>query len=204
MNVQKLKEAEERFLEAYPNGFMHPEMQALGKKHKMEQMVAMAREYFAKNGFSDPLTVARSMVDIVSRSSMVSLFEKPKFRDAVAAMDNNQLQTLAHGLKDFLHGNQQEGFDALVSALTPFKLAKWTLVTVVPNYYRPDEEVFIKPTTAKGVIQHFELQGLEYKPRPTWEFYAAYREAILKMKSLVDSSLTPSNAAFGGFLMMSL
>jgi hypothetical protein len=204
MNIQKLNEAEERFLEAYPTGFMHPEMQALGKKHKMEQMIALAQECFTKSRFSDARCLARDMVQIVNRSSMVSLFEKPKVRDGVAAMNDKQLQSLARGMKNFLHGNQQKGFEELVATLKPLKLAKWTLITVAPNYYWPNDEVFIKPTTVKGVIEHFELQGLVYSPQPTWPFYAAYRQAILKMKSLVDGSLVPSNAAFGGFLMMSL
>jgi hypothetical protein len=204
MNIQKLKQAEARFLEIYPQGFRDPAMLALGKKHKMEQLVTMAQANFAKNRFSDPEAIVKQMVTLVGRSSMVSMFEKPKFRDAVAAMNDKQLKSMAKGLKNLLHGHQQNGFEELVATLRPLKLAKWTLVTVVPNYYRPDDEVFIKPTTVKGAIQYFELQGLVYRPQPTWEFYAAYRQALLKMKSLVDPSLSPSNAAFGGFLMMSL
>lgn len=36
------------------------------------------------------------------------------------------------------------------------------------------------------------------------KFYEGYRDLILDMKSKVDPSLAPSNAAFSGFLMMSL
>jgi len=204
MNVRKLKEAETEFLQTYPGGFLHPTMVELGKKHRMEQMVAMAQECFAEDCFEDTGRIAESVVTIVGRSSMVSLFEKPKFRDAVRAMGGRSLASLASGLKHFLHGDQQEGFEELAATLKPFKLAKWSLVTVVPTYVKPDDEVFVKPTTAKGVIQHFELQGLVYKPQPTWAFYASYREAILLMRSLVDRSLAPSTAAFGGFLMVSL
>lgn len=204
MNVEKLREAEALFLRTYPGGFQHPAMQAVGKKHRMGQMVAMAQEHFAADRFEDAGRIAESMVATVGKSSMVSLFEKPKFRDTVRAMGRKNLESLANGLKNFLHGDQQEGFRELVATLRPFKLAKWSLVTVVPAYVKPDDEVFIKPTTAKGVIQHFELQGLVYKPQPTWAFYAGYREAILQMRSLVDRSLAPSIAAFGGFLMMSL
>lgn len=65
-------------------------------------------------------------------------------------------------------------------------------------------EVFVKPTTAKCVIEFFELTSLQYKPTPTWAFYEEYRDIITEMKSKVDSCLAPSNAAFSGFLMMSL
>ena len=92
----------------------------------------------------------------------------------------------------------------MVEILKTGKLAKWSLVTILPNYYHPDEEVFVKPTTAKGIIAHFELENLEYKPTPTWAFYQRYKNTILKMKTNIDESLAPNNAAFCGFLMMSL
>ena len=204
MNREKLREAEDRFLALYPLGFRDPAMLTLGKKHKMAQMIALAQDSFAEEKFTDLLAVAENLVKIVSRSSMVSIFEKPKFREGVFTMDSQQLQALANGLRGFLHGNQQEGFEKLVATLRPLKLAKWSLLTVAPNYYRPIDEVFVKPTTVKGVIDHFELAGLTYSPQPTWAFYAAYRQAIQEMKALVAPSLSPSNAAFGGFLMMSI
>lgn len=70
--------------------------------------------------------------------------------------------------------------------------------------YRLQDEVFIKPTTAKGVIAHFELEGLDYKPTPSWDFYQRYRDARLEMKQYVDPSLSPNNPAFSGFLMMTM
>lgn len=204
MNRQKLKEAEAQFLQLYPGGFQHSEMQAIGKKHKMEQMIAMAQTSFVKKAFSDVTAVTGNMVKMISRSSMVSMFEKPKFRDSVAMMSSKQKEALTAALKTQLHGKSERGFEMMLECLRPYKLAKWPLLTLLPNYYRPDEEVFIKPTTAKGVISHFELGALEYKPQPSWAFYQAYRDTILEMRSLVDPSIAPNNAAFGGFLMMSL
>ena len=61
----------------------------------------------------------------------------------------------------------------------------------------------MKPTTVKGVIKQFELD-LDYKPQPTWAFYSEYRDTILEMGGQVDPAIAPSNAAFCGFLMMSL
>ncbi|HNU79482.1 MAG TPA: hypothetical protein PKG58_01920 [Bacillota bacterium] len=88
--------------------------------------------------------------------------------------------------------------------LNEYKLAKWTLLTACPVYYRPGVEVFIKPTTVKGVIEYFELEGLKYSPKPTFEFYKAYRKRINQIKKEVDASLQVDNGAFCGFLMMSL
>ena len=75
-------------------------------------------------------------------------------------------------------------------------------MTICMLYYSPTTEVFVKPTTTKNVIRQFELEDLIYRPLPSWEFYERYRATIEQMKASVDPSLSPNNAAFTGFLMM--
>ena len=203
MNTRRLKEAEEKFLKMYPGGFGHPEMERVARKHQPEKMAALARESFAKDKFNDPDEIVAGMIRIVTRSSMVSVFEKPKFRDFAKALDSTGKRKMAVALKEMLHGKQADGFESLVAILEKRKLAKWPLVTVHLSYYRPKKEVFVKPTTTKGVISHFEVEGVAYHPTPTYAFYRKYRALINKMKKEVDPSLSPSNAAFCGFLMMS-
>jgi hypothetical protein len=145
-----------------------------------------------------------SMAKIVSQSSLVSVFEKPRFRDLTKALYSDEKELLSLGLKEFLHGNQGFGFDLMCDLLNEYKLAKWTLLTVCPIYYRPNTEVFIKPTTTKWVIAHFELNDLKYSPKPTYEFYRAYRDQINRMKAETGASLQVGNAAFTGFLMMTM
>jgi hypothetical protein len=202
MNRSRLKAAENDFLIQYPNGFADPEMVKIGKKHRMQQMIEQSQQCFSLESFSKPQLVAENMVKVISRSSMVSMFEKPKLRDWVKGMAHDERESYAYALKDMLHGDQEYGFNVMCDLLRQGKLAKWSLVTIIPNYFAPNDEVFVKPTTAKGVINYFELEGLVYKPAPTYEFYSRYRKQILQMKALVDTSLQPSNAAFCGFLMM--
>lgn len=204
MNLKKLKQAEEAFFNRYPGGFENPEMMEIGKKHKMDKMIAFAQEGFVRRNFKLPDLIVDNMIKVVSRSSMVSLFEKPKFRDYANSLPPKSKQLLASGLEEILHGKEQQGFEALVDVLKNGKLAKWSLMTICQTYFRPEFDVFIKPTTAKGVIEYFELKNLQYKPTPSWSFYDGYRSVINEMKSKVDSSLSPSNAAFSGFLMVSM
>lgn len=204
MNIEKLKKAEEAFLDRYPGGFKNPEMIAIGKKHKMEKMSELTRELFAPEKFLYPKQIVADMAKIVGKATMVSLFEKPKFRDFAKNLGSTEQEGVCYGLKELLHGDHKEGFDTLVEILAMEKLAKWTLMTIIPIYYRPEEEIFVKPTTTKNVISYFELEGLHYKATPTWEFYEQYRTAILDMKSKVSTDLSNNNAAFTGFLMMSM
>ncbi|WED29733.1 hypothetical protein L3V77_20190 [Vibrio sp. DW001] len=202
MNKLRLKAAERDFLLQFPQGFSDPEMAKIAKKHRVPQMIEQCQGLFSAESFSKPQLIAENMIKVISRSSMVSLFEKPKLRDWVKGMTHDERESYAYALKDMLHGDQEYGFNIMGDLLRPARLAKWSLMTIIPNYYAPLDEVFVKPTTAKGVIKYFELKDLEYKPTPSYEFYVKYRSQIIEMRGLVDDSLKPNNAAFCGFLMM--
>jgi hypothetical protein len=202
MNISKLKQAEKQFLELYPGGFLHPTMIEMGKKHKMEKMVDFAQTAFYKENFKNPEEITENMVKMVSRSSMVSVFEKPKFRDFVRAMDPVAKEELASALECLLYENEETGFTKLVSILQTGNIAKWPVVTVFGVYFKPTQDVLIKPTTVKRVIEYYELENIKYNSKPTYEFYKKYRDIINKMKVKVDDSFSTSNAAFSGFLML--
>jgi hypothetical protein len=204
MNIEKLKLAEAHFLQFYPGGFQHPDMQRIAKKHPIERLAEQTRVLLAEDAFVNQGQVLESIVKLVSRSSMVSMFEKPKFRDFVNGLGRDDRSRLAQAVKEMLHGDQVQGFEALTQVLLEGRIAKWSLVSILMLYSNPTVEVFVKPTTAKAIIVYLELTDLTYRPRPSWEFYAGYRQAINTLKLRVDPSLSPSNAAFTGFLMMSV
>lgn len=203
MNLKKLREAESLFLLRYPGGFQHEDMQRISKKHNVDKLSDFAATALSKDKFRHQGQVLDDIVRIVTRSSMVSRFEKPRFRDYLNGMNRDDRTLLATGFKQLLHGRQEQGFNNVVDVLADGQLAKWSLSTVCLFSYHPHKEVFVKPTTTRNVIRQFELEGLTYSPRPSWAFYAGYRDAIETMKSHVHPSLSPNNAAFTGFLMMS-
>lgn len=204
MNIEKLKAAEKAFFDRYPGGFSNPEMIAIRKHHNLDRMVELAQEAFAKQNFTHPGRIVDNMVRIISNSSLISRFEKPKFREFARKLPPMEQQDLARGLVELLHGNEQTGFEVMLAVLQTGKLANWSVMTVCQAYYRPQVEVFIKPTTTKGVIRMFELENLLYSPVPSWDFYERYRAAIHEMKTRVDPSLSYYNIAFTGFLMRSI
>lgn len=204
MNLKKLREAEALFLQRYPGGFENEEIQKIAaKRHNVGRLSEFAAEALAKPRFSKPGAVLDDIVKIATRSSMISRFEKPRFRDYVNGLGRNDREFLLSGYQRLLHGKQERGFNDVLDVLTEGGLAKWSLMTIHLLHLRPEREVFVKPTTTKNAIRQFELDGLEYRPRPSWDFYERYRAAINDMKSRLNPSLSPNNAAFTGFLMMS-
>jgi hypothetical protein len=204
MNLKKLKQTEEDFLHQYPGGFENPEMIEIRKKHKLDQMIEMTQDAFVKRNFKLPDLIVENIVKIITRSSLVSVFEKPRLREFAFSLSPDERKRLAKGLEQRLHGDEQIGFETMLDILQKGKLAKWSLMTVCPAYYRPGVEVFIKPTTTKDIIRYLELNHLHYHPRPTWAFYKEYRTAINDMKSHVEESLSRYNIGFTGFLMRSM
>ena len=207
MNLDRLHDAEAAFFGRYPGGFADPDLVAVRKRHNVDRLSALARECFPKQRFARPGAVVDDVVRIIGRSSMVSMFEKPKFRDFVAGLDPDDRDRLGSAVKQLLHGrggSPRKGFEAMVELLLDAKLAKWSLVSAVPYYYHPQREIFMKPNTVKGIVATFGLDVPPYRACPYWEFYAAYREQMLALRAEVSPELAPNNAAFSGFLMMSL
>jgi len=174
------------------------------KKHNVDKMIRFAQASFARRNFKLPDQIVENMVKTVSRSSVLSVFEKTRFREFAETLFPEEKNLLSRGLEELLHGNEQAGFETVLDLLKRRKLAKWSLMTICQTYYHPQRDVLVKPATVKGIIQYFELKSLQYKPTPSWDFYAAYRSIIHEMKSKVDGSLSPTNAAFSWFLLLSL
>ena len=118
VNVTRLKQAEDAFLTRFPGGFANPELMAIrNKRHNVKKMIAFAQEKFAKRHFQLPDEIVKHMIAVVSRSSVISMFEKPKFRDAVSDFAMEEKRFLADGLEELLHGNEQWGFEAILDLL---------------------------------------------------------------------------------------
>lgn len=204
MNEKRLKAAEKSFLKRYPGGFKHPELQAIVKKHHKPKLLASVQEAFAASRFKDTQAVLDSFVKIISQSTVVSVFEKTKLRNVAPSLSDTDRKKIVLALKEMLHGDRLKGFDQLSSQLKPFGVAKWPVLTALLLYYDAQKEVIIKPTTAKAVIDFFEVRDLKYTSTPTSSFYKDYRSLILKMRKMVSPEIAPDNGAFSGFLMMSM
>jgi hypothetical protein len=203
-SINKLKIIEEHFFEIYPKGFEDEGLAQIVKRHNVAKLTSFAQEVFAKEKFTNPQQIVEDMTKIVSRSSLISLFEKPKFRDAMKAMSTERKDILCIGLEEMLHGSFKNGFNIVLEILTEEKLAKWSLISVIPYYFAPKKHIFIKPTTTKNVLIYFAIEEIVYKPRPSYEFYRDYKKILAGFKKEVNKKLSNDNAKFTGFLMMGM
>lgn len=205
MNIRRIKEAEAAFLGRYPLGFDDPGMAPIRKRHNVPQLASFAKDNVTRLTLTQPENFSELLVKITGRSSMVSRFEKAPFRECVAMLTSRDKRRLARAYEKRLFGNRKrQGFEEIVEFFAPFRLARWSLLSALPFYLAPTREVFVKPTTAKKIVELLEIDSLEYHARPDWAFYDGYRKLIREVKQHLDPRLTANNAAITGLLMFSL
>lgn len=205
MRIDKLHELQGDFFARYADGFMDPEMIKIGKKHNVSKVVDFAQESFSETQFGKPESIIKSLTQVVSKSSMISMFDKPKFRDAVLTLTPKERESLTDATFELLHGNEQKGFEQMLDKLVSLKLGRWSLMSVLPFYFDPTKNWFIKPNTTKSILKYFEVdQAMIYKPRPSYSFYQDYSAFLSELRDESDPRLSPNNAAFTGFLMMTI
>jgi hypothetical protein len=200
MNIEKLKDYEAEFLEQYPNGFDDRTFPSIMKTFNPLKLEEFAKEALKKENFQNPSLVVDGFLKVVCKSVFVSLFDKLKLKDMIASLNSYEKDMLSIEIYELLYGNKKDGFEGLVEFLEQYKLAKWTIISVVPYCMKRHQNYFIKPTTTKNIIKTFDLEDLIYKPKPSFEFYDKYSKALDLMKSSVDKSLSPDNVGFTAFL----
>jgi hypothetical protein len=180
-------------------------MAPIMKKHNVAKLSEFAQANLTKAHFNRPEHIAETLVRIISRSSMVSMFEKPKFRDFVQSLNSHEKEYLAFAFEKRLYGrNKRTGFEETLGLLSQYKIAKWPIVSAVPFYFAPKKEAFVKPTTAKRIIAYLEVDDMQYKPTPSWEFYRAYVKLLDQVKKEVHPSISTNYAGLSGFLMSAM
>lgn len=205
MNIEKLHDLEKRFLSVYTEGFNSEDMKKVTKKHNLQKQVDNIHSVCSKKSFKTGLNMYDDLIKIVGRSSVVSVFEKMKFRDVARELDVTEKHMLIDSVYEMIHGDEEYGFNMIVNLLAPYKLAKWPIITIFRSYYYPQTDIFVKPTTVKKIIKYLELENITYSPKANYEFYNKYRYYFNVLKDSVSSeTLKPNNPAFSGFLMMSI
>ncbi len=204
MNLEKLKQLETTFFNRYPQGFEDPRMLEVAKKHKVEAMHQFVETSFAKEKFENPSEISESFTKLIVKSSLVSVFEKAKYKDIAKLFTRDEKEVLSESLYAFLYGDQRKGFNQLVELLAHFNIAKWPILTVLGLYHKGDFEVLIKPTTVKSVLTYLEVTDFKYTTKPNYDFYLAYRTFINELKQKSSTKIASDNAAYCGFLMITI
>ncbi len=162
------------FFSIYPDGFNDEAMLKAKKKHDDSKII----DFFAnltENDFKNkrPETLCEQISKILSKSTMISTFEKITFRNYIANKDI-QLPFLM-SLYNLIYYYNEESFNDFIDALSLLKeernafAAKWPIVTFF-TYYNIEHAFPVKPTTVKKVAKMLNFD-IEYNSRPNFTTY---------------------------------
>lgn len=203
MNIEKLLKLESEFLGKYPEGFQTLNLKKVSKKHNVDKHTTYLNDVLTEERLNQGELAYKDVAKVVLSSSLISVFEKMRFRDMSSELTVTEKKNFVKGVQELLFGHEKSGFYMVYTILKKHKLAKWPVITIFRAYKNPKKDVFMKPTVVKKVISHLELD-MKYAPDPSYTLYRKYRTAINKMKKEVSLSVRPNNLAFTGFLMLSI
>src|SRR5574344_430366 len=208
MNIEKLKECEERFFEYYKDGFEDEKLAKTVKLFNTQKFHTLTKNSFALENFSNIEQIAQDFFTILLKSPLISFYEGDLLKNALKNLTSYEKDMLSIYLKDILYAknedNKKDSFDELVELLASKNLAKWHIITLIPYYFSPNKNYFLKPSTTRNIIKYFELKDIKYNSKPSFEFYKNYTNNLLKMKNSVNPKLIDDNGRFTGFLRLAM
>ncbi len=86
----------------------------------------------------------------------------------------------------------ESGFEELSIYLEDIGANKWPVITLFGSHYNEYEDVFIKPTTIKGIAKILEID-IDYKSKPNIITYNKVKDMIFEYKKNSKISKDLSN-----------
>ena len=106
-------------------------------------------------------------------TQLLSPFEKISAQNLLRGPDADRYVSAA---ATFALKGTKNTFLKLVRMLEEHQLAKWTLATYLPLFWKPDEHMYLKPESTKDYAERVgHPLALVYEAKPTFETYQSTR-----------------------------
>ena len=153
MNIEKLKECQERFFEYYKDGFEDEKLAKTNKLFNTQKFHTLAKDSFALENFSNIEKITEDFFNILLKSPLISFYEGDLLKNALKNFTIFEKDMLSIYLQDLLYGSFEDSFDDFVELLASKNLAKWHILTLISYYFAPDKNYFLKPSTTRNIIK---------------------------------------------------
>lgn len=174
--------ARKRFLSFFPQGFRgadyigHERAYKLDAKQKLDKAVPLDRA-LTGTGFGE------AILSIYRATNLLFSIEKTRLQDLLRGRDADDF---IHAAAAFASGDRNQGLREMKSILKRSDNAKWTVVTYLPFLWRPDTNVFLKPT----MIQNFASRvghrfADDYSPELDLKVYESLLDLAEEVKQKV-------------------
>ncbi|TLG72944.1 hypothetical protein [Culicoidibacter larvae] len=180
MFAKQVQLIENLFLEQYPDGFEDELWLAGEKSYKPEQMITNINQQLSKEELEltlesgDYQEAIDNTLHLVRQSKVISVFEKLAFQNFVEHQEIHE--QFLNALYNFMYDYNEENFDNFIMTLLSYrhernsKPTKWTVVSFFKAYQDPQNYIFVKPTTMKGIAKILDWD-IQYKSMPNYQTY---------------------------------
>ena len=187
-------DAERRFKEIFPRGFLDPDYLGSGKTGKDEfgernYKVAAHQRYVDQlgEGQAEELLGSGEVEELIERAcrvvskdiNLLSPFEMMAFHDGLSG-DRDAAERFFRACFAFIGAGSpnRERFQSLADAVTSLpveegkaRVATWPVLTILPFLARPDCFMFLKPEPTKECAERLRFH-LQYSPDLRWLTYS--------------------------------
>ena len=132
--------AKKRFLDFLPEGFADPRYIDQERAYKLARKSSLeAAAPLSDRPFS-PLQASGA-----AKAFSINLLHSTEQIRAKEALSSLKGHAILEALAEFTDAPSQSTLDTLAALLKPFQAARWTVITLLPFFWRPDRHMFLKP-----------------------------------------------------------
>lgn len=180
--------ARRRFLEFLPDGFLdsryieQERVYKLARKSSLETAAPLSARPFSALQASG-----------AAKAFSINLLHSTEQIRAKEALSSPQGHAILEALAEFTDAPSQPTLHTLAALLKPFEAARWTVITLLPFFWKPDRHMFLKPEVtcefAAAVGHPFHL---EYTAELDLGVYEALLDLAYKTEQ-ETSGMNPSD-----------
>ena len=180
--------ARKRFLDFMPDGFADARYVAQEREYKLARraMLEAAAPLSAR-----PFTPEQAVA--AAKAFSINLLHSTEQIRAREALSSPSGPAILEALASFADTPGQAPLYTLARLLAPFDAARWTVITLLPFFWRPEHHMFLKPEVtcefAAAVGHPFHL---EYGPKLDFDVYKSLMDLTARTEREV-ASLNPAD-----------
>jgi hypothetical protein len=159
--------ARARFLRFFPNGFHSAGYEGQERNYKVDAKSALDKTLPLEKAATGT-GYAESLLPLF-HINLLSQYEQMWIRDALRSPDADDFVRAA---ARFTLGEGKPALLAMERVLKPHRAAKWTVVTLLPFLWRPEQHMFLKPEATKDFATRVGHRlASAYEPRLDLDVY---------------------------------
>lgn len=169
--------ARNRFLRFFPRGFNDEDFVKEERAYKLNAKAKLDAAANLDTVLLSPAGSGKAALAAFRATNLLPSFEKTRLE---AALRGPHADAFVAGAAQFAAGDRKGGLSIMEKALRHYDVARWTAATYLPFLWRPNREMFLKPTVTRKFA---ERVGHRFATRYEARLDASVYEDLIELVS---------------------